>query len=216
MKNLSTQIFRNLHYLILIYALYGVWVFWDEHSIAMEQMNAQSQALDNDIMVSEKRLKEVKEFIKKRDEYKLRVEEVAKNIEAVQRQLPADIIDNQVINFLKSELSSLNVKEADVVPGIENVTSYFISKDYKLTAKATFLQLLIFFERIGNAARIYNISELTMELSPNGRKGRFQILNGNANIQAYRFNPSFKVDRGIDTSSPISSPAPAESSSGED
>lgn len=198
MKNLSTQFFKNLHILIILYALYGFWEFWDEHSMNMDQMNAQSQSLDSEISVAQQRLSEVQEFIKKRDEYKLRVEEVAKNIEAVQRQLPANIVDNEIINFFKGELTALNVKDADVVPGSENATTYFISKDYKLTAKATFLQMLIFFERIGTAARIYNISELSMDVAAGGRKGRFQVIDGSANIQAYRFNPSFKVERGVE------------------
>lgn len=202
MKNLSTQFFKNLHVFIILYALYGLWVFWDEHSMAMEQMNMQSQSLDNEIAASQKRLSEVQEFIKKRDEYKLRVEEVAKNIEAVQKQLPPQIVDNQIINFFKSELTSLNVKDADVVPGVENTTTYFISKDYKLTSKATFLQMLIFFERIGTAARIYNISELSMDVAQGGRKGRFQVIDASANIQAYRFNPDFKVEVRLDNPTP--------------
>jgi Tfp pilus assembly protein PilO len=202
MKNLSTQFFKNLHVFIILYALYGLWVFWDEHSIAMEQMNMQSQNLDNEIASAQKRLSEVQEFIKKRDEYKLRVEEVAKNIEAVQKQLPSEIVDNQIINFFKSELTSLNVKEADVVPGAETTTTYFISKDYKLTSKATFLQMLIFFERIGTAARIYNISDLSMDIAQGGRKGRFQVIDASANIQAYRFNPDFKVEVRLDNPTP--------------
>lgn len=202
MKNLSTQFFKNLHVLIIVYALYGLWVFWDEHSMAMDQMNMQSQSLDNEIVASQKRLSEVQEFIKKRDEYKLRVEEVAKNIEAVQKQLPPQIVDNQIINFFKSELTALNVKDADVVPGVENTTTYFISKDYKLTSKATFLQMLIFFERIGTAARIYNISELSMDVAQGGRKGRFQVIDATANIQAYRFNPDFKVEVRLDNPTP--------------
>lgn len=201
MKNLSTQFFKNLHVLIILYALYGLWVFWDEHSMAMEQLNMQSQSLDNEIVAGQKRLSEVQEFIKKRDEYKLRVEEVAKNIEAVQRQLPPEIVDNQIINFFKSELTSLNVKDANVVPGAENTTTYFISKDYKLTAKATFLQMMIFFERIGTAARIYNISDLSMDVAEGGRKGRFQVIEASANIQAYRFNPDFRVERGVENNS---------------
>ena len=200
MKNLSSQLFAKLHILIILYALYGVWVYWDEHSIAMEEMTMQSQGLDNEIEMNKKRLSEVQEFIKKRDEYKLRVEEVAKNIEAVQRQLPAEIVDNQIIEFFKKELTSLNVKEANVTPGGEKTSTYFISKDYELKAKATFLQMLIFFERIGTAARIFNVAELSMDVAPGGRKGRFQVIDGSAVIQAYRFNPAFRVERGIENS----------------
>jgi hypothetical protein len=31
------------------------------------------------------------------------------------------------------------------------------------------------------------------------KRGRFQVLSAEATIQAYRYNPEFKVDRGFQT-----------------
>lgn len=199
MKELSGKIFAQLHVLIFLYMLYGIWVAWDEHDMNVTGMTEQIQNIENETLVSQKRLEEIEEFIKKRDEYQLRVEEVAKNIESVQKQLPPTTNDSDIISFINQELNALNIRESNMKPGIESPQTFYISKDYNLTAKGTFLQFLIFFERIGNASRIYNVPELSMRVLTEGKKGRFQLLEGSATIQAYRYNPSFKVDRGFPT-----------------
>ncbi|MFA5582693.1 MAG: type 4a pilus biogenesis protein PilO [Bacteriovoracaceae bacterium] len=199
MRDLSAKLAANLHIFIFLYMLYNVWVAWDEHSIAVEEMNGQLEAAVTNISVNQKRLGEIQEFVKKRDEYQLRVEEVAKNIEAVQKQLPPTTNDSEIISFLNQELTNLNIKESNMRPGSENQSMYFISKDYQMTAKGTFLQFLVFFERIGNAPRIYNVPELSLKVMSGGKKGRFQMIEAASSIQAYRFNPSFKVDRGFPT-----------------
>lgn len=201
MRDLSAKFFAKLHIFIILYLLYGVWTFWDEHSLAMEQMNSQLQGIESSLVMNTKRLGQIQEFIKKRDEYQLRVEEVAKNIEAVQKQLPPTTNDTEIISFFNQEMNSLNIKESNLIPGVEGPSTYFIAKNYDLKAKGTFLQFLIFFERISTASRIYNISEFTMKVAAGGRKGRFQMLDGTAKIQAYRYNPDFTVDRGFTTPS---------------
>lgn len=202
MKDLSGKLFSNLHFFIVFYMLYGVWVVWDEHSTAMTELTDDNARIDNEMVVNTKRLGEIQEFIKKRDEYQLRVEEVAKNIEAVQKQLPPTTNDSEIIAFFNQELSTLNIKESNMKPGTENNSTYYISRDYNMTAKGTFLQFLVFFERIGSASRIYNVPELSLKVADEKKKGRFQMLEGSASVQAYRYNPGFKVDRGFQTPVP--------------
>jgi Tfp pilus assembly protein PilO len=145
----------------------------------------------------EKKVKEIQEFSKKTSEYKTRVEEVAKTIETVQKQLPAETNDTQILTFFQNEINALNIKDANFTPGKEEKSTYYISKEYSLKARGTFLQFLIFLERIGKADRIYNIKELKLTSLAEGQKGRFQLITGEGAIQAFRFNPEFKVDRGF-------------------
>lgn len=189
--------------------IYNAWVYWDEHSTNMESMTNQIQGLETSIESNKKRLGDIEEFVKKIDEYQLRVEEVAKNIESVQRQLPATTNDTEIISFINQELTTLNIKESNMKPGSENFQTYFIAKDYDLTAKGTFLQFLVFFERLGSASRIYNVPELSLKVISDGKRGRFQMLEGSAVIQAYRYNPRFKVERGF--SAPTEAAAAGES-----
>jgi Tfp pilus assembly protein PilO len=197
MKDLVNKLITKAHILLFVYGLYGAYVMYDEHSIQLAEIENTSTTVDAEIIETKKKVKEIQEFIKKADEYKVRVEEVAKNIESVQKQLPSETNDTQILTYLQSEINALNIKDAKFTPGKEFPSTYFISKDYTLKGRGTFLQFLIFFERIGNADRIYNIKNLTLTLGNESQKGRFQIIDGEGTIQAYRFNPEFKVDRGF-------------------
>lgn len=197
MKDLVNKLISNLHIIIFLYGLYGAYTLYDEHSIQLTEIQNQSAALDGEIEQNRRKVQEVQEFVKKADEYKVRVEEVAKNIEAVQKQLPAETNDTQILSFFQSEMSSLNIKDSNFTPGKEEKSTYYISKEYTLKAKGTFLQFLIFLERIGTADRIYNIKSLKLEGLNAPQKGRFQVISGEGVIQAFRFNPDFKVDRGF-------------------
>lgn len=197
MKDLVNNIISKLHLFILLYGLYGAWVLYDEHIVQLEEIQARGSGLDEEINKAEKKVKEIQEFSKKTDEYKVRVEEVAKSIETVQRQLPAETNDTQILSFLQNEINSLKIMDANFSPGKEEKSTYYISKEYKFKAKGTFLQFLIFLERIGNADRIYNIKDITFVRSTENQRGRFQIVNVEGTVQAFRFNPEFKVDRGF-------------------
>lgn len=197
MKDLVNKLIANAHFLILLWGIYGVYTSWEAHTLQLEGLNAQIVQLDDEMAQNQKRLKEIQEFVKKADEYKVRVEEVAKNIEAVQKQLPADINDSQIIAFFQNEISGLNIKDASITPGRSDNSTYFISKEYKLQGRGTFLQFLIFFERIGTADRIYNIKNLKLTTGSEPQRGRFQMVTGEGVIQAFRYNPDFRVDRGF-------------------
>lgn len=198
MKELVNKLIANLHFFIVLYGLYGAWMSYDDYSIKMEELNNQFPSVQSEIETAKRKVKEIQEFVKKTEESKVRVEEVAKNIEAAQKQLPAEINDNQILTFFNQEISSLNIKDPNIVPGNEKPSTYFISKEYTLKAKGTFLQLMIFFERIGNATRIYNVKNLKLVNTEANQRGRFQMISGESVIEAFRFNPDFKVDRGFD------------------
>lgn len=202
MKDLVNKFISNIHFLIVAYGLYAAWIVYDDHSIRLSEIDAQFPGIQAEIANNQKKVKEIQEFVKKAEESKVRVEEVAKNIESAQKQLPAEINDNQIITFFNQEINQLNIKEPAIVPGAEVPSTYFISKEYGLKASGTFLQFLVFFERIGNSTRIYNVKNLKLINSDSNQRGRFHMISAESTIEAFRFNPDFKVDRGFDTTAP--------------
>jgi Tfp pilus assembly protein PilO len=198
MKDLVNKFISSLHYFIIAYGVYGAWLLYDAQAIRMEELNAQFPTVEAEIISNQKKVKEIQEFVKKAEESKVRVEEVAKNIESAQKQLPAEINDNQILTFFNQEISSLNIKDPQIVPGRENTSTYFISKEYLVKAKGTFLQFLILLERIGNSTRIYNVKNLKLVNADTNQRGRFQLISAEGIIEAFRYNPDFKVDRGFE------------------
>ena len=58
--------------------------------------------------------------------------------------------------------------------------------------------MLIFFEKIGASERLLNIKSVEIRRSEEKQRGRFQLINANVTIEAYRYNKDHKEDRGID------------------
>ena len=208
MKDLGNKIMANLHWIIVAWTLYSCYVLFEKHTVRMDELNASFDGLEAEVAASSKKVREIQEFIKKAEESKVRVEEVAKNIESAQKQLPADINDNQIITFFNEEIQNLNIKDPNIVPGTEQTSTYFISKEYAVKARGTFLQFLVFLESVGNATRIYNVKKLTLSNMDPAQRGRFHLISGDITIEAFRYNPDFKLDRGIDTA-PGAPAAPA-------
>ena len=40
MKELGNRVIAQVHFFILVYALYGAWVLYDEHAIRMEEQDS--------------------------------------------------------------------------------------------------------------------------------------------------------------------------------
>jgi Tfp pilus assembly protein PilO len=198
MKDLGNKVIASLHVFIILYGLYSTFLLWDDHNTRFTELEQQFPGVQQELESNKVKVKEIQEFVKRTEESKVRVEEVAKNIEAAQKQLPADINDNQILTFFTEEINTLNIKDPSIIPGTETPNTYFISKDYAVKAKGTFLQFLVFFERIGNATRIYNIKNLKLVSTSDSNRGRFQMITADAVIEAFRYNPEFKVDRGFD------------------
>jgi Tfp pilus assembly protein PilO len=144
-KELVNKFIANAHIFILIYGAYGAWVKYDEHTVKLKETQTRSNELNVEIDVNRKKVREIQDFVEKTNEYKVRVEEVAKNIETVQKQLPPETNDTQILSFFQTEINALNIKDANIAPGKEDKSTYYISKEYALKARGTFLQFLIFF-----------------------------------------------------------------------
>jgi len=197
MKEYLNKIIASVHWIVVGLGLWNTWFLYEDHSLQIKEVISRETQIESEIGEKKKSLEEIKDYVKKADEFKSRIEQVAKNIETTQRQLPQETNDDKIISFLKSEMGLLNIKEGSVISNQEQKSNYYISKDFSLKAEGTFLQFLVFFERLKAQDRIYSIKELKIINSNDKQKGRFKMLSFQGVIQAYRYNPDFKVDRGF-------------------
>jgi Tfp pilus assembly protein PilO len=197
MKEFLNKIIASIHWIVVGLGLWNIWLMYEDHSVQIEEVLSRETQIESEIGEKKKSLEEIKDYVRKADEFKARIEQVAKNIESTQRQLPQETNDDKIISFLKSEMGLLNIKEGSVISNQEQKSNYYISKDFSLKAEGTFLQFLVFFERLKEQDRIYSIKELKIVNLNDKQKGRFKMLSFQGVIQAYRYNPDFKVDRGF-------------------
>lgn len=187
----------KIHIFILLYAAFNIFKIWDENQQTKETVEMQIPALQGRITQSGRELKELKAYNEDIAEARARIEIVAQEVERSQRQLPAEISDLENLNLLRRTAEGLNIKDINVMPLQEELRTFYYVKKYEMRAHGTFLQFMIFFEKIAENERLLNINEIKLKRKADGERGRFQVIDAEVIIEAYRYNPEYREDRGI-------------------
>jgi Tfp pilus assembly protein PilO len=191
-------IMRNLHWIIIFIALGRFGYTYYEY---YEEENAHTEVLDKsrtDLAKSEKTKRDIKQYLNNIEKEKAKIERVAQEIERTQQLLPSEISDSENINLLRKMAEDVNIKEISIMPDADENRGFLIARKYKFKAKATYLQLLIMFEKISESKRILNVAEVHFRKLEVPQRSKFQLIDGEFNLEAYKYNASFKEDRGIE------------------
>lgn len=188
---------KNIHWLIILNTAWGYYTRLEEHNGNLDNIRSTIPPLEEQITKLNKKLDEAKIFLANLEVSKKRVQEVAGQIEQVQKQLPNQLNDTEILDFFTTEATNLNLKPS-LSPGSEDVRDFYFVKKYNMKVSGTYLQFMIYFERIGNSERLINIHSLKLSHLSEKQKGRFQMLTLDATLESFRYNPAYKEDTGIE------------------
>jgi Tfp pilus assembly protein PilO len=192
------KLIKNIHWIIIGYALYGMGMFAYDQEGVVSEIHAKQEAQKQDLEKAKKSKKEIDTFKRNIDDAKSRIERVAKEIEKTQQLLPSEVSDTENISLLRKMSEDINIKEVSILPDKDDNRGFYIARRYKFKAKATYLQFLIMFEKISENKRILNISELIYQKLDQSQRSKFQLINGEFVLEAYRYNVDYKEDRSVD------------------
>lgn len=192
------KILKNIHWIIILGALFNIGMYYMEVDEKIVELETRKESQKLALQKAKKTKKEIASFYKDIDEAKGRIERVALEIEKTQQLLPSEVSDTENISLLRRMAEDVNIKEVSIMPDKDDDRGFYIARKYKFKAKATYLQFLIMFEKISENKRILNVSDLTFKKLDQPQRSKFQLIDGEFTLEAYRFNPSFKEDRGID------------------
>lgn len=192
------KILAKLHIFFFLYILWGGYTAYEEQNAELLALQDRIPALQNNIKREEQKKSRTKEFLKDVDEAKGRIEAVASEVEKLQRQLPAEVSDPENLGLIKNIAEQMNIKNVILAPGEEENKGFYLIKNYNFKGTGTFLQFLIFFEKIAENERLLNINEFELIKVQEERRGRFQLINATVKIGAYKYNSSYKEETGID------------------
>lgn len=192
------KLLKNIHWLIIATALFNIGMYYIEQTEKVAEIISRQDIQKVALLKAKKIKKEIAAFYNDINEAKSRIEKVAVEIEKTQQLLPSEISDTENINLLRKMAEDVNIKELSVNPDRDDDRGFYIARKYKFKAKATYLQFLIMFEKIAENKRILNIAELSFKKLEQPQRSKFQLIDGEFILDAYRYNSSFKEDRGID------------------
>ena len=189
---------QKIHILILLWGAWECYLVYEAFNNKKLEIANQIPVLNQRIAKAQREKRQIKEYLRDIEEAKQNIEIVAKEVETLQRKLPETIKDAENLAMIKEIAEGLNIKNIYLSPGIEENKGFYFTKRYELSASGTYLQMLIFFEKIGVSERLLNIKNVEIKKSEEKQRGRFQLINAKVTIEAYRYNPNHKEDRGID------------------
>ncbi|MBC96234.1 MAG: hypothetical protein CME63_00650 [Halobacteriovoraceae bacterium] len=189
---------QKIHILILLWGAWEGYLVYEAFNNKKLEIANQIPVLNQRIAKAQREKRQIKEYLRDIEEAKQNIEIVAKEVETLQRKLPETIKDAENLAMIKEIAEGLNIKNIYLSPGIEENKGFYFTKRYELSASGTYLQMLIFFEKIGVSERLLNIKNVEIKKSEEKQRGRFQLINAKVTIEAYRYNPNHKEDRGID------------------
>lgn len=192
------KILKNLHWFIIAYAVFEFYTIYEAKNEQAVNLESQIEVQRTSLTKNKKTVKEINNYYANIKEEKDKIEKVAKEIEKMQQLLPSEISDTENLHLLRTMADDVNIKDISIAPDQDVDRGFFIARRYRIKAKATFLQFLIMFEKIGENKRILNVGEATFKKVDEPQRGKFQIIAGEFVIEAYRYNAQFKEDRGID------------------
>lgn len=190
-------IVRQIHWIILIWSGYKAFEYQELAKRDAEKIEQRMQIDQRKIKAARKEQELLRNFQENLEASKQRVEEVAQQIESVQRQLPNSISDTEILDSFMSEANSINIKNIFLTPQDEDNRGFYFAKTYQFKGRGTYLQFMIFFERLSQLDRILNVQDITLKVTGEKKKGRFQMVDMETNIEAYRYNAAYREDRGI-------------------
>lgn len=193
------KIISKIWILILAYGGFQAWTMYQEHTEAMVQLESSIPQIQGQINRARKEKKQIASYNRDIEQAKKNIELVASEVEKLQKKLPEAIKDAENLNLIRNIAAGINIKNIFLSPGIEENKGFYFTKRYQFQGTGTYLQFLIFFEKIGASERLLNIREVKFKRSEEKQRGRFQLSNATITIEAYRYNPEHKEDRGIES-----------------
>lgn len=192
------SLLKNLHVFILIYAAAVIYQAYDENEKSNMALQEQLPQIQAQIQKERKEKQNLEKYFKDIQEAKDRIEIVAQKLEKLQKKLPEEVSDAENLNIIRNIAESVNMKNILLSPGEDKVNGFYIAKEYRLKTTGTYLQFLVFLEKLAQQERILNVKSVLMEKEKEVQRGRFVLLNSELILETFRHNKNYKEDRGIE------------------
>jgi Tfp pilus assembly protein PilO len=187
------KILKNLHVIIIAYAFFISYTAYTEFEEQLENKGNKIGPLKSKIKKAERKLSEIENFKSTIDDYQSQIQAIKGQIEELKRKLPTDAERTVVLEELKAEASQLNLKEISFKPKYKESRGVYLANGIEINGIGTYLQFLIFFERMARSNRIINVKEvLIKEPKDIKNRGRFHLVDSKITIETFQYNENFR------------------------
>lgn len=188
------MIVNRLWLLLILYTGYDVYEKYNEHTQKMEDIQGQKTAAENNVKRNQKKVDQLSEVLANIKAAEKRMKKVEEQAVVIQKKFPSIINDAELMNLFNNIANNINIKNIQInTVGEQNMGFYFI-KTYQFKANATYLQTLLFLEKISENEKLLNVKDVLLKTLDIKQRSRHQLLDTTISIMAYRYNSNYKVE----------------------
>lgn len=182
---------------MIVFAIFRGVTGYQEHTVKKVEIKQNIVNIEKKIVKAKEKSKELQSYFTDIENAKKRIELVAAKVEEIQKRLPNEISDTENLGLLKDIGAGVKLKDLYLTPQEEINNGFYIAKTYEVRGEGTYLQFLLFLEKIAENKMILNIREVSLERGKKNQRGRFLVIQFKTVVEAYRYNPDYKEDSGI-------------------
>src|SRR3989339_1049099 len=189
---MANTILPKLYLLIIAYIGWGLYQDYEVIEEKKAELLTQEIASNAKLKKLGTQREKIKEYFSDIDAAKERIEKANLQIEELQKKFPSEISTTADLDFFTQIATSLKMKE--VRPQLQSEISkdFYFEQRYFLSTRGTYLQNLIFLEKVAQAERLYNIDSITLNVANEQKMGRFQVISSDIVLVGYRYNKNYK------------------------
>ena len=158
--------FNWTHVVLVIAASAGLYFFTLDQS-ELESKKTNTTQAETSIKELERKINETKEFEKQIDLKKRKYTEMVKNLQHLQGALPKKLLIPELLNDILAEAKTLELEVTGITADPkEEERQLYAAQGLNLEAKGTFIQILVFMDRLAHMKRLISIE--SFEISKAG------------------------------------------------
>jgi Tfp pilus assembly protein PilO len=188
------NILKGFSFILLGYGLYSTYLDFEQHTEKVNNIeNFQIPGVRNKIRAMEKKIGEISKFKDQIDEYEEKISSFSEEINTIKIKIPPVEDKTSILDELANDAKKLNLQSVSFKPLYEKENSggIYFTNGIEFQGTGTYLQFMMFFERLGMTERIFNVQSMEMKNFQGGSRGRYRLVNVKTVIETYHYNESY-------------------------
>lgn len=145
--------------------------------------------MQEELVRQKKKLEEGQAFVEKLEMKKAEIQQMAKKLEDFKVTLNDSLDMPALLKLLVTEAKKVGMKVDKIEPGRKESKDYYMEQEFRLDVRATYLQVIIYAQRLSQLDRILRIGSYSIK-SKASSSARNLPLDVRLSVRAYQYQMS--------------------------
>lgn len=172
--------------LLIIYIAWDYYSFMTDENSELGQKKAQIIQKNADILVSEKKLEDAKDFYRNLEKKRAELRALSNELSTMKSTLTETPDPPGFMKLVLNEAKRVGISVTSLSPLPAQTKQFYIEQPFDLNFQGVYVQLIAFLDRLAQAERIVRIDDFSVRPRTTASRGsRFVDLEGTIKVRSY-------------------------------